>query len=50
MKYVEHIERESGVAMTAEGGVLTPAQTCAFSYDGDMIACGLTSGWFVVFR
>jgi len=26
VKYVEHIERESGVAMTAEGGVLRTIQ------------------------
>ena len=41
---------ESRVLIGQQVDLPAPAQTCAFSYDGDMIACGLTSGWFVVFR
>lgn len=27
-----------------------PSQCCDFSHDGDLIACGLTTGWFVVYK
>jgi WD40 repeat protein len=27
----------------------SPSQTCCISSDGDLIACGLTSGWFCVY-
>ena len=34
---------------TKEGGYPSPSQTCCISQSGDLIACGLTSGWFCVY-
>ena len=40
---------EEKLLIGAQVELPAPAQTCAISSDGDLIACGMTTGWFVVF-